>query len=78
MCLLESEEIDDEKIIIYTKDLYCMAKENNKVYENFLKAMSHDTEDYQNGISCGYYIHHFKSDEMYQAITEFTDVLFKK
>ena len=27
---------------------------------------------------CGHYIHYFKSDEMYQAITEYTDALFKK
>lgn len=29
-------------------------------------------------VDCGHYIHYFKSDEMYQAITEFTGALFKK
>ena len=51
MGLLEKEEIDDEKVIIYTKDLYCMSKENNNVYERFLKAMSFDSEDYWNGVN---------------------------
>lgn len=53
MGLLEKEEIDDEKVIIYTKDLYCMSKENNNVYERFLKAMSFDSEDYWDGINRG-------------------------
>ena len=28
-------------------------------------------------LDCGHYIHYFKSDEMYQAIIEFTDALFR-
>lgn len=51
MGLLEQDKIDDEKVIIYTKDLYCMSKENNNVYEKFLKAISFDAEDYENGVN---------------------------